>query len=49
MSLAFNVPNLIEDRQYEFRVFAVNAAGRGKPSGASNSVKVKDPYGKSHV
>lgn len=40
-----NIPNLIEDRRYEFRVFAENEAGMSKPSLASNSVKVKDPNG----
>ncbi|XP_055900297.1 twitchin-like isoform X6 [Biomphalaria glabrata] len=39
-----NIPNLIEDRQYEFRVFAQNEAGLSKPSTASNSVKIKDPH-----
>jgi serine/threonine protein kinase len=39
----FNVPNLIEDREYEFRVFAVNEAGESKPSSATRKVKVKDP------
>ncbi|CAH1785273.1 unnamed protein product [Owenia fusiformis] len=39
----FNVSNLIEDREYEFRVFAVNEAGVSKPSMASRTVKVKDP------
>lgn len=43
----FNIPSLIEDRKYEFRVFAENEAGMSKPSSASNSVKVKDPNGKS--
>ncbi|KAK3103159.1 hypothetical protein FSP39_016894 [Pinctada imbricata] len=38
-----NIPNLVEDKQYEFRVFAENEAGLSKPSMASNSVKVKDP------
>lgn len=41
-----NIPNLIEDRRYEFRVFAENEAGMSKPSLASNSVKVKDPNGR---
>lgn len=41
-----NIPNLIEDRQYEFRVFAQNEAGLSKPSTASNSVKIKDPHGR---
>ncbi|GAU87381.1 hypothetical protein RvY_00244-2 [Ramazzottius varieornatus] len=39
----FNVPNLIEDREYEFRVYAVNAAGLSPPSSASKIIKVKDP------
>ncbi|KAL8565325.1 hypothetical protein ACOMHN_029021 [Nucella lapillus] len=39
----FNIPNLIEDKRYEFRVFAENEAGMSKPSMASNSVKIKDP------
>ena len=43
----FNVPNLIEDREYEFRVFAVNEAGESKPSSATRQIKVKDPKGKS--
>lgn len=41
-----NIPNLIEDRRYEFRVFTENEAGMSKPSLASNSVKVKDPNGR---
>lgn len=40
-----NIPSLIEDRRYEFRVFAENEAGLSKPSIASNSVKIKDPNG----
>ena len=35
--------NLIEDRQYEFRVVAFNEAGLSPPSHASTSVRVKDP------
>ncbi|XP_059156398.1 twitchin-like isoform X4 [Physella acuta] len=38
-----NISSLIEDRQYEFRVFAQNEAGMSKASSASNSVKIKDP------
>ncbi|GBN78554.1 Twitchin [Araneus ventricosus] len=38
-----NISNLIEDRQYEFRVFAVNEAGMSPPSSNSTSVKIKDP------
>lgn len=40
-----NIPNLIEDRRYEFRVFAENGAGMSAPSVASNSIKIKDPNG----
>ncbi len=40
-----NISNLIEDRQYEFRVFAQNAAGLSNPSYAANLVKIKDPLG----
>ena len=39
----FNIPNLIEDRDYDFRVIAVNDAGESKPAMTSRSVKVKDP------
>ncbi|KAJ8977333.1 hypothetical protein NQ317_018615 [Molorchus minor] len=38
-----NIPNLIEGRQYEFRVFAQNIAGISEPSTASTSVEIKDP------
>ena len=41
----YNVAGLIEDREYEFRVFAVNEAGLSKPSSATRKVKVKDPNG----
>ena len=41
-----NIPNLIEDRRYEFQVFAENGAGLSKPSSASNAVKIKDPHGR---
>lgn len=40
-----NISNLIEDRQYEFRVFAVNEAGLSPPSQNSTSVKILDPNG----
>ncbi|ESO91797.1 hypothetical protein LOTGIDRAFT_121777 [Lottia gigantea] len=39
----YNIPNLIEDRKYEFRIFAENEAGMSKPSMACNAVKIKDP------
>lgn len=35
--------DLVEDMEYEFRVIAVNRAGEGVPSAASNSVLAKDP------
>ncbi|MPC46234.1 Twitchin [Portunus trituberculatus] len=38
-----SVPNLIEDRQYEFRVCAENDAGMSQPSVNSTSVRIKDP------
>ena len=44
----FNVSNLIEDREYEFRVFAVNEAGLSFPSTGSRKVKVCDPNGTKH-
>lgn len=37
--------NLIEGRQYEFRVFAQNEAGLSEPSSNSTQVKVVDPKG----
>ena len=41
----YNIAGLIEDREYEFRVFAVNEAGESKPSTNTRKVKVKDPQG----
>lgn len=41
-----NISNLIEGREYEFRVFAQNDAGLSIPTTASKSVKIKDPLGK---
>src|SRR5699024_6115748 len=38
-----NVNHLIEDREYEFRVFAVNEAGMSPPSENTRPVRVKDP------
>ncbi|XP_062974483.1 immunoglobulin superfamily member 22 [Elgaria multicarinata webbii] len=37
------VDGLLEDTEYEFRVIAVNRAGPGHPSCASNSVVARDP------
>ncbi|KAL1129846.1 hypothetical protein AAG570_012790 [Ranatra chinensis] len=39
-----NISNLIEGREYEFRVFAQNEGGLSLPSSASRSVKAKDPH-----
>ena len=41
----FNVANLIEDREYEFRVIAVNEAGESRAASTVRKVKVKDPKG----
>ena len=38
-----NIANLIENKEYEFRVFAENEAGFSQPSNTSKTVKVKDP------
>ena len=38
-----NAPHLIEKREYEFRVFALNRAGMSEPSGSSRSIQVRDP------
>ncbi|VDL60884.1 unnamed protein product, partial [Hymenolepis diminuta] len=42
-TLSYNLPNLIEDKSYEFRVFAVNDAGESPPSTIDGPVLVKDP------
>jgi outer membrane receptor for Fe3+-dicitrate len=43
-----NITNLIEGREYEFRVFAQNEAGLSLPSSVPRSVKVKDPMGENY-
>ena len=45
-SLSYNLPNLIEDKSYEFRVIAVNDAGESPPSVIDGPVLVKDPLSK---
>jgi len=41
------IPDLLVDRVYEFRVHAVNIAGRGPPSDASPAVCIKPTRGQS--
>ena len=43
---SFNVSDLNEGHKYEFRVSAVNKAGTGKPSAASEAIVAKPPYGR---
>lgn len=45
-ALQVNAPHLIENREYEFRVFAVNRAGRSLCSEASKMVKIKGKFEK---
>lgn len=40
------VTDLIQGSTYEFRVIAENKIGKSSPSEASESVLVKDPWGK---
>ncbi|VDN97428.1 unnamed protein product [Rodentolepis nana] len=42
-TLSYNLPNLIEDKSYEFRVFATNDAGESPPSTIDEPVLVRDP------
>uniref|UniRef100_A0A5K3EN24 non-specific serine/threonine protein kinase n=1 Tax=Mesocestoides corti TaxID=53468 RepID=A0A5K3EN24_MESCO len=42
-TLSYNLPNLLEDKSYEFRVIAVNDAGESPPSSIDSPVVVKDP------
>lgn len=39
------VNDVIENKEYIFRVRAENKAGRGKPSAATDPVKIMDPIG----
>lgn len=45
----FDVPNLIEDKTYEFRVIAVNEGGAGKPSKPCEPFTARDPKCKSII
>lgn len=42
----YTVMNLMENTEYEFRVCAVNAAGKSEPSACTNPVKVCEIAGK---
>ncbi|XP_041468950.1 twitchin-like isoform X3 [Lytechinus variegatus] len=39
----FLVPNLVEGKEYEFRIVSVNRAGKGEPSMPSLPVTIRDP------
>lgn len=41
--LSAQINDVVENREYIFRVRAENRAGRGKPSAASQPVKIMDP------
>ncbi|TMS38626.1 hypothetical protein L596_005310 [Steinernema carpocapsae] len=41
----FTVPNLIEYRDYEFRIIAINSVGRGIPSLPTSPIKVQEMAG----
>lgn len=43
------INDVIENKEYIFRVRAENKAGEGKPSAASQPVKIMDPIGQSHL
>lgn len=43
----YTVLNLVEGNDYEFRIVAVNAAGRSDPSICSTPVKIREFTGKS--
>lgn len=42
------INDVIENKEYIFRVKGENKAGVGKPSAASSPVKIMDPIGESH-
>ena len=41
----FTVPNLIEFNNYEFRITAVNAVGKGEPSEPTTAIKIQETAG----
>lgn len=44
--LTLDVYDLVESNDYEFRVFAENEAGQGKPSEATRPITAKNPFKK---
>lgn len=45
----YTIINLTENHEYEFRVMAVNAAGKSDPSSMTMPIKVTETPGKSHL
>lgn len=45
----FTVPDLMEFRTYEFRVIAVNSAGKGDPSTATSPIKIQEGGSKPEI
>ena len=46
MDTTLKVNDLVEDNEFQFRVFAENKAGQGNPSGPSETILAKDPWSK---
>ena len=43
--LRYNVKELVEGNEYQFRIIAENKAGPGEPGPACDPVLAKDPWG----
>jgi hypothetical protein len=46
--LSYEVTDVTENQEYEFRVSAENAEGQGPPCDAIGPIKAKDAYGECH-